>query len=60
MTNITPIRMINTNEMNHEILMNTAQMWMGHYNFLLSLSIWDVHQRRAFQGEFNFNKVYDC
>jgi hypothetical protein len=59
MTNIIPIRMINSNEINHEILMNSAQLWMDHYNFLLSLSIWDEDQRRAFQGEFNFNKVYD-
>ena len=59
MTNIIPIRHINTNEMDHEILMNSAQRWMVHYNFLLSLSIWDEDQRRAFQGEFNFNKVYD-
>jgi hypothetical protein len=59
MTNIIPIRHINSNEMDHEILMNSAQMWMVHYNFLLSLSIWDEDQRRAFQGEFNFNKVYD-
>jgi hypothetical protein len=59
MTNIIPIRMINTNELDHEILMNSAQSWMNHYNFLLSLSIWDDQQRRAFQGEFNFNKVYD-
>jgi hypothetical protein len=60
MTNIIPIRMINSNELDHEILMNSAQLWMEHYNFLLSLSIWDKDQRRAFQGEFNFNKVYDC
>ena len=59
MTNITPIRMINTNELDHENLMNSAQLWMSHYSFLLSLSIWDDYQRRAFQGEFNFNKVYD-
>jgi hypothetical protein len=59
MTNTTSIHIINTNEMDHEILMNSAQMWMDHYNFLLSLSIWDKDQRRAFQGEFNFNKVYD-
>jgi len=60
MTNIIPIRHINSNEMDHENLMNSAQLWMDHYNFLLSLSIWDEDQRRAFQGEFNFNKVYDC
>jgi hypothetical protein len=60
MTNIIPIRMINTNELDHEILMNSAQLWMEHYNFLLSLSIWNKDQRRAFEGEFNFNKVYDC
>ncbi len=59
MTNITPIRTIMPNELDHEILMNSAQLWMDHYNFLLSLSIWDEDQRRAFQGEFNFNKVYD-
>ena len=59
MTNIIPIRMINTNELDHEILMNSAQLWMEHYNFLLSLSIWNKDQRRAFEGEFNFNKVYD-
>jgi hypothetical protein len=59
MTNITLIRIINPNEMDHENLMNSAQFWMDHYNFLLSLSIWDEDQRRVFQEEFNFNKVYD-
>jgi hypothetical protein len=55
MTNILPIRVID----NHEKLMTTSQIWMNHYNFLLSLSMWTDSEKKSFEEDFNFNKVYD-
>jgi hypothetical protein len=48
-----------TYESNHEVLIHSSQVWMGHFNFILSLTLWSDSEREIFQDDFNYNKIYD-
>jgi hypothetical protein len=39
----------------------SAQMWLDHYNFLLSLaSLYEEWEYKWFEEQCKINKIYDC